>query len=264
MQVMPNTFIPELRTNDINNEIQFKNPQIATQDFDEMHFCRSHLKIFFESKSRSYKSQNRRNKWTSSDDEKLKKAVSQHGERNWCAISRLIPGKNAKQCRERWNSHLNPQLSTKSWTINEDQTLLQLHYIYGNQWSTIALFLPGRCGNSVKNRYNWLERRQLSKSNKFTFNPSIQFTTVQSLPNLRPNLFQPLSNFFNDTTKRSIVNPNINIAKTPPQQNQTEIYSDPDFHVIFDDVDIINFINEESQLLTGFDQTTDLQFDFIE
>lgn len=33
------------------------------------------------------------------------------GFRNWGEVAEKVEGRNAKQCRERWNNHLNPDLN---------------------------------------------------------------------------------------------------------------------------------------------------------
>ncbi|OHT11332.1 hypothetical protein TRFO_19328 [Tritrichomonas foetus] len=37
-------------------------------------------------------------KWTSEEDELLKKAVMIYGKKNWCSVCTLVPGRNSKQC----------------------------------------------------------------------------------------------------------------------------------------------------------------------
>ena len=54
------------------------------------------------------------------------------------------------QCRERWANHLDPSLKKTAWSIDEDILLDQLQAKYGNRWSYIAPYLPGRrCGAAL-------------------------------------------------------------------------------------------------------------------
>ncbi len=52
--------------------------------------------------------------------------------------------RSGKQCRERWHNHLDPNINKDYWTEKEENTLFLKHLEYGNKWSDIAHFLPGR------------------------------------------------------------------------------------------------------------------------
>jgi len=36
--------------------------------------------------------------------------VKQHGDRKWAEIAENLEGRVGKQCRERWNNHLRPDI----------------------------------------------------------------------------------------------------------------------------------------------------------
>lgn len=46
--------------------------------------------------------------WSEEEDARLKEIVNQ-GVRNWGDVAQKIPGRTAKQCRERWTNHLHPR-----------------------------------------------------------------------------------------------------------------------------------------------------------
>lgn len=98
--------------------------------------------------------------------------IEKHGARNWAFISREfsrkygIHNKNGKQCRERWNNHLSPEVSRDSWTAKEEKVLFDLHKIHGNKWSVIAAELKGRTDNSTKNHFYSIVRKNLRRYNK--------------------------------------------------------------------------------------------------
>jgi hypothetical protein len=93
------------------------------------------------------------------EDARLLEVVRAQGPSNWHEIAAHFPGRNARQCRERWTNYANPALLKSEWTETEDQILMQTYRQVGPKWFVIAGFLPGRAKNSVKNRYFTLQRR---------------------------------------------------------------------------------------------------------
>jgi hypothetical protein len=78
------------------------------------------------------------------EDDKLRQLVARHGCKNWTRIASLLPSKVGKQCRRRWQNHLNATLKTHVWTTDEDRTLLEGHRVLGNKWTEIARMVTGR------------------------------------------------------------------------------------------------------------------------
>jgi myb proto-oncogene protein len=54
----------------------------------------------------------RKGKWTSVEDSKLKDAVQTHGDKDWAAMSALVPSRTKHQCQQRWKMYMDPKRST--------------------------------------------------------------------------------------------------------------------------------------------------------
>ena len=113
-------------------------------------------------------------KWTSEEDLLLSKVVEEHGPHRWDFISSFIPGRNGRQCRERYLSTLSPNVKHSEWTYEEDIVLLNIQQQVGNHWSSISKYLPGRTAIMAKNRFKLLKRRNI------TFQPTSQNSQTSS------------------------------------------------------------------------------------
>ena len=104
----------------------------------------------------------KRGQWAPGEDALLLELIkSPQFKNNWVEIAKRVPGRNSKQCRERWFNNLHPSVNHGPWTPEEDEKLLRLQKEHGGSWSKITPYIVGRTVNSVKTRFHTLNRERL-------------------------------------------------------------------------------------------------------
>ncbi|KAI4379145.1 hypothetical protein MLD38_005481 [Melastoma candidum] len=94
----------------------------------------------------------RRGPWTREEDNLLTRYIICHGEGRWNLLAKRAGLKrNGKSCRLRWLNYLKPDIKRGNLTAEEQLLILNLHHKWGNRWSKIAQYLPGRTDNEIKN-----------------------------------------------------------------------------------------------------------------
>lgn len=94
-----------------------------------------------------------RQMFTMDEDDKLCALVKEFGEKNWRTISKHMPNRTTRQCRERYRNYLSPTVKNGPWTPEEDLLLEQKYLEYGPKWATIAQFFRSRSDVNIKNRW---------------------------------------------------------------------------------------------------------------
>jgi hypothetical protein len=89
--------------------------------------------------------------FSNSEDERIRRLVTKHGDQDWTHIAENVPGRSARQCRERWSSYLAPHVINGPWSATEDRLLLDKIDEIGHQWKKLELYFPGRSNINIKN-----------------------------------------------------------------------------------------------------------------
>ena len=144
---------------DSTNNGNVRNPNV---EFSE--YIRSVISNWAKAKPKPSNSKGvggtKKKKWTPEEDQLLIDGISKFGS-DWKEVATVVPGRTGKQCRERWLSRMCPTLVHMEWTPQEDIILIQKQKEIGNKWSIVSSFLPGRSTTAVKNRWNYLCRRDI-------------------------------------------------------------------------------------------------------
>ncbi|KAI4346618.1 hypothetical protein L6164_007500 [Bauhinia variegata] len=102
--------------------------------------------------------------WTPEEDQKLLAYIEEHGHGSWRALpSKAGLQRCGKSCRLRWTNYLRPDIKRGKFSLQEEQTIIQLHALLGNRWSAIATHLPKRTDNEIKNYWNTHLKKRLTK-----------------------------------------------------------------------------------------------------
>jgi hypothetical protein len=95
-----------------------------------------------------------RRKFTIDEDSHLRSLVDRFGSKNWDDIARFVPGRTARQCRDRYKNYLIESIVQAPWTREEDAIVIDRYRQFGPKWAEISRYLSGRSGNHVKNRWH--------------------------------------------------------------------------------------------------------------
>lgn len=100
--------------------------------------------------------------WTPEEDKILVDYIQSNGHGSWCSLPKLAGLlRCGKSCRLRWTNYLRPDIKRGPFTPEEQKSIIQLHGIVGNKWSTIAAQLAGRTDNEIKNYWNTHLKKRL-------------------------------------------------------------------------------------------------------
>ena len=105
-------------------------------------------------------------KFTPEEDNRLKKFVNNFGESAWDDIAALMPGRNPRQCHDRWTYYLSPTINNSPWTEEEDKRIIKLQPEFKGKWVQMSKRFKGRTDIQLKNRWNVLKKSLVSKKSK--------------------------------------------------------------------------------------------------
>ena len=111
------------------------------------------------------------------EDHVLSELVKQFGLRKWKIIAQHMPGRTAKECKERYFNYLSPNFANTKWSHEEDKFLIEKYNELGPKWGILSRHFKGKNSNDLSNRWKYLNSHKC-KSKKDKINSENKRSTV--------------------------------------------------------------------------------------
>ncbi|CAL9757872.1 unnamed protein product [Musa acuminata subsp. burmannicoides] len=133
------------------------------------------------------KAKHRKGLWSPDEDQRLREHILEHGHGYWSSVpAKAGLHRSGKSCRLRWINYLRPGLKLGVFSREEEETVMKLHAILGNKWSQIAMHLPGRTDNEVKNQWNTYLKKKVAKADGSSSHASMSKSLDSDIQFLKP------------------------------------------------------------------------------
>lgn len=142
----------QLMTGEPNPSIDHEGHRLLTAEINGVTYQSELYTLWMYISNRKKKDKRDPQKWSKEEDELLKEAVKEFGEKQWKDIAQRIPGRNHVQCLQRWKKVLKPGLKKGHWTDEED-ALLRLWKDKSSNWAEVAEKIPGRTAKQCRERW---------------------------------------------------------------------------------------------------------------
>jgi hypothetical protein len=97
--------------------------------------------------------------FAAAEDDLIRYLVEQQRMTKWSDVAAQLPGRTSRQVRDRYKHYLSPNVTAHDWKLDEDKQLIQLVGRYGQRWSSLVQYFPGRSEVQLRNRWNVLQRK---------------------------------------------------------------------------------------------------------
>ena len=113
-------------------------------------------------------------RWTEEEDVLLTTAVEAYGTQ-WFQVAKMLHGRTDDQCAKRWRENLDPSISRKPWTKEDDELLMKTYENIGRRWKDLASRFEGRPPVHCRNRVQSLvrARRRAAAASRKAVHPKL-------------------------------------------------------------------------------------------
>jgi hypothetical protein len=106
--------------------------------------------------------------WTAAEEIKLASAVETFGTTGWAKVAAKVPGRNEKQCRQKWQ-YLSKKIAATvsgAWTVEEEKQMVSAVETFGaTSWDKIAANVPGRSETQCSSKWQKMYKKAFSTVN---------------------------------------------------------------------------------------------------
>jgi len=126
--------------------------------------------------------------WTIEEDIRLLAGVYRYGPDNWKMVAKYLgSGRSRSQCSQRWCRCLNPCISKRTWSEEEDKKLLDLVQRFGTKaWTKVSNLFSNRSDVQCRYHYMQIKSKPIKNSGLDTINatPIIEPKSKKVFPNI--------------------------------------------------------------------------------
>ena len=116
--------------------------------------------------------------FTTEDDIRLAKIVTENPNMKWEDVAAMMGDRNVRQCKERWENYLSPNVNKTPFSHAEDVLLLKKLNEIGKKWRIIAKSFDNRTDISLKSRFKVLSRKGINLENVNSFREPYQLDEI--------------------------------------------------------------------------------------
>jgi hypothetical protein len=130
----------------------------------------------------------RRFKFHAAEDDSLRALVGRLGTDAWPSIASQMPGRNARQCRDRWNHYLKNRAG-HPWTPRQEALLVGAGSVIGEDWKQMSPLETPQATLDVKSHWHKLTIPQSPPEGRPDVPSRIRFPSIPLDPTCSLELF---------------------------------------------------------------------------
>jgi hypothetical protein len=105
-----------------------------------------------------------RSRFRPDEDTLLRALVSTYGINSWTEIAQHLPGRNVRQCRDRWFHYLADLPAACSWSGEEDILLRQMMDRFDGSLEHMKAFFPNQTPQEIQRRWVFIKHQEGSSN----------------------------------------------------------------------------------------------------